>query len=249
MATNHLINPKHSAKSADWMTGTDVLEATREFFGGTIELDAASDAEANERVKAKRFLTDALSDEPWPAAQSVFLNPPGGKLYNESLPKLFFDRLVRAAGVGVFGHAVFLAFSIEMFQTCQGLKVIKPGATPLIRTRAMIDYPLCVPSKRLKFVSRYAPEIMSHEDFIVALNAASALSYEYDPLFNAELDDKEILLQYGKEAEDKDDVCAMINARYKSSPTHANAIVYVPGYIDERERFRDVFSRFGAVRL
>lgn len=33
----------------------------------------------------------------------------------------------------------------------------------------------------------------------------------------------------------------------KSQPSHANAIIYVPGYIDNTERFVDIFSQFGTV--
>lgn len=231
------MNPKHSAKSADWMTPDSVLEAVREFFGGTITLDAASDEEANRRVKALSYLTDSLIID-WPASKSIFLNPPGGKQGQESLPAAFWNKLAFQMHYGKekYGHAIFLAFSIEAFQTCQAT-----GFT-------MLSYPFCVPRKRLQFVSRYAPEIMSHEDFIAALNEAVGCPSD-DMWFDAGCDDKAELLSYVAEAEIKDDACAMINARYKSSPTHANAIVYVPGYIDERERFGEIFSRFGAVRL
>lgn len=33
----------------------------------------------------------------------------------------------------------------------------------------------------------------------------------------------------------------------KSQPSHANAIIYVPGYTDHTERFADIFSQFGTI--
>lgn len=33
----------------------------------------------------------------------------------------------------------------------------------------------------------------------------------------------------------------------KSQPSHANAIIYVPGFLDHTDRFADIFSQFGTV--
>jgi hypothetical protein len=177
------MNVQHLSKSSDWRTPTEILDAVRELFGGTIDLDAASDEKANERVKASRWLGpeyDALK-HPWPGASSVFLNPPGGKTGKHSQTKLFWNKLVTEMDLGKHGHAVFLAFSIEALQTCQD------GGFE------MLLFPLCVPYKRLKFVSS--------DENVVA-----------------------------------------------NSPSHANVIVYVPGYKDETEHFVEIFGRFGACR-
>lgn len=184
------MNIQHSSKSADWRTPTEVLDAVKKLFGGSISLDAASDENAQKRVGALRWLGaefDSLSN-PWPEAESIFLNPPGGKLGKESQTKLFWNKLVDEvypAGcldiIEKHGHAVFLAFSMEALQTCQD-----PGYE-------MLQFPLCVPNKRLRFVPS--------DETVVA-----------------------------------------------NSPSHANVIVYVPGYKDETKRFIEIFSRFGACR-
>jgi hypothetical protein len=168
---------QHSSKSSLWMTPEPVIEATRQLFGGSIDLDAASDEEANKRVGAGQYLTDALSEAPWPTVRTCFLNPPGGKYCGtQSLPKLFWKRLVDEVRAGRVGHAVFLAFSIEMLQTCQD----------------MVGYRLCIPKQRLRFVPREGTA---------------------------------------------------------ASPTHANAIVYVPGYLNDPYGFKLAFHHIGAVRL
>jgi hypothetical protein len=184
------MNIQHSSKSADWRTPTEVLDAVKELFGGSISLDAASDENAQKRVGALRWLGsefDALSS-PWPEAESIFLNPPGGKVGKESQTKLFWNKLVDEVnlrmghnGRNKHGHAVFLAFSMEALQTCQD------------QGSAMLSFPLCVPNKRLRFVPS--------DETVVA-----------------------------------------------KSPSHANVIVYVPGYKDETKRFVEIFSRFGACR-
>lgn len=170
------MNAQHSSKSSLWMTPQPVIDAVRELFGGTIDLDAASDEEANKRVRARMFLTDALGSKPWPTVTSCFLNPPGGK----GLPKQFWRRMVDEIDRGNVGHGVYLAFSIEQLAQFQ-------GECPY----EMLSYPLCIPRQRLKFVPREGAA---------------------------------------------------------GSPTHANAIVYVPGRLNCSERFKAIFSKFGAVR-
>ncbi len=128
------MNAQHSSKSSLWMTPQPIIEDVRELFGGTIDLDAASDEEANKRVRAGQFLTDALGEKPWPTVRSCFVNPPGGK----GLPKQFWYKLLREVREGRVGHAVFLAFSIEMLQTCQD----------------MLQQTICLPRRRLQFVPR-----------------------------------------------------------------------------------------------
>ena len=131
--------PQHSQKSNLWYTPETVLNAAREVLG-YIELDPASDAHGNERVQAERFLTEADDGltAPWGTPRSVFLNPPGGKVGNRSRAELFWLRLMNERAN--IGHAIFLAFSLEQLQTTQ-----KPGQLSLMH------FPVCIPSKRLRF--------------------------------------------------------------------------------------------------
>ena len=130
-----------------WRTPADIMERARRVLG-TIDLDPASDVEANKRVRARRVLTaedDGLLS-PWlddrnAAPLTVFLNPPGGKDHGKSLPALFWERLMLFHDSGHLHDAIFLAFSLETLRTTQ---VSGPG-------RRAIDFPFCVPKKRIAF--------------------------------------------------------------------------------------------------
>jgi hypothetical protein len=84
-------------------------------------------------------------------------------------------------GDGDLEHAIFMAFSAEALQNTQG-----KGEPPIM------DFPFCVPAKRIRFVSP---------------------------------------------------------AGVRSSPTHANVIVYVPGTIDRTDLFIKTFSTIGKCKL
>lgn len=60
----------------EWYTPEDVLEAVREVFGGQIDLDPASSAAANERVKAVRFFDREQNGLQTPWSGNCFVNPP-----------------------------------------------------------------------------------------------------------------------------------------------------------------------------
>lgn len=172
------MNVQHSSRTDAWGTPTDILNAAR-YVLGEIDFDPASSAAFNERVKAKRYYTehdDALS-KPWPINCSVYLNPPGGKYGGKSKTALFWDRLLAYRDEGLLRHAVFMAFSLEALQTTQRCR------------EPMLRYPLCVPRKRIAFVT--------HDGLV------------------------------------------------GEAPSHSNCIVYVPGFLDERRKFKEAFSKFG----
>ncbi|HEX6239985.1 MAG TPA: hypothetical protein VFZ61_03790 [Polyangiales bacterium] len=140
-------NVQHSSASQLWYTPTDVIEMARAVLGG-IGLDPASDATANRTVKAGIFLTHSGENfRLWPHGSSVWLNPPGGVKKgrciqeNESVPALFWKALTDYRAEGLLRHAVFLAFSMEALHVTQRYAV------------SMMQFPLCIPSKRLRFVS------------------------------------------------------------------------------------------------
>jgi len=115
---------------------------------GPITLDPASEADANAVIGADHYYTkedDGLS-KPW--AETIWLNPPGGKMpgSRRSLPQLFWIKLMETLASGHLRHALFLCFSSEQLQNTQGLGV--PGC---------IDFPFCIPSKRIQFSGAASP--------------------------------------------------------------------------------------------
>ncbi len=136
-------NAQHSSRSDEWGTPSDIIERSRRVLG-SIELDPASSAEFNRTVKAEQFLTkedNALICD-WGNPRTIFLNPPGGKLKNRSIPALFWTRLMQQRMSPGFDHAIFLGFSLEQLQTTQ-------TCAPSIISG---NFAYCVPRKRVSFV-------------------------------------------------------------------------------------------------
>lgn len=174
------MNVQHSSRSDTWYTPAYIIALVREVLG-PIDLDPASDSRANAVVQASSYLTESDDGlvQPW-GSGSIYLNPPGGKKGNKSLAGLFWARLMEHRHKPDFKHAIFMAFSAEALQNTQG------KSTPSI-----MEFAICVPSKRVRFVYP------------------------------------------GVE---------------KSSPSHSNVVVYVPGYLDETDRFLSVFKTLGACK-
>lgn len=154
------MNIQHSSRTDQWWTPPEYIEAVREVFDGEIGLDPASDNRANEAVRALCFLTkveNGLYLPNWGRPESIYLNPPGGKAGNKSLAGMFWTALMQQLETNAFGHAIFMAFSAEQTQSTQ-----KPGQ------RSLLDFPFCVPAKRIRFVSpgveKFSP---SHSNVIV----------------------------------------------------------------------------------
>jgi len=191
-------NVKHSAKSVEWYTSEEVLELERRVIGDS-DFDPFSSELANETVMATEWLgkgsptgEDGFNLLNWPSfvnydiepfnparLKTVHCNPPGGKQGNKSQMVMAWKNLMEFRKSGYLRHAIFIAFSIEALQTSQSV------------SPSMMEFPICVPSKRLRFVS---PE------------------------------------------------------GTKNSPTHANAIIYVPGNTDGSAWFKSIFSELGACR-
>ena len=126
-----LVNVMHSAESCEHYTPSPIVEAAKATFKEDIDLDPASSKTANKIVKAKRFFTkedDGLS-KTW-VAENVFLNPPGGKLKNQSYAALFWDKLWQAHLRGSVKQALFVGFSLEILSK---------------RAGTILDFPICVP--------------------------------------------------------------------------------------------------------
>lgn len=143
-----------SSTSNEAYTPPAILEATREALGGTITLDPASCAVANEEVRAKHYYT-ASSTRSWdgktllvkplagglflPWAGNVFLNPPGGFVNRETLLPAkrgmssacaWWYTLLDEYRAGRVSRAIFYTFRLDILQNIQHLRYEPPHAFP-----------------------------------------------------------------------------------------------------------------------
>lgn len=149
------MNAKHLSLSNDWGTPLDIIESARHVLGG-IDLDPASDPYWNNCVMADKFYTeedDGLT-QPWEG--KIFVNPPGGKIKNESMAGRFWEKLLAEIKLDYIEHAIFVCFSLEALVTTQRYQ------------KSVGDYKLCVPKKRLRYQAkdRY-PRSPTHGSCIV----------------------------------------------------------------------------------
>lgn len=135
----------HSSNSNEWFTPVPIIEAARQLMGG-IDLDPASCAEANQRIRAGTYF-DELENGLWVKNITgqvfprhwygkVFLNPPyGWNEHHESNQDVWSSRLIGEYNTGHTTEAVLLVNAQTAEQWFQ----------PLWK------YPICFTSKRLKF--------------------------------------------------------------------------------------------------
>jgi hypothetical protein len=126
-----------TSNSSERYTPTHIVEAVRRVFGGSIDLDPASCAEANAFLGAKRFFTKDMDGLTQDWAGTTFLNPPGDK--RGRLVKLFWKKAVFHASVGDVS-LIWLGFNVNQLQTLQSF-VDSP-----------LSFPTCILNKRLHFV-------------------------------------------------------------------------------------------------
>jgi hypothetical protein len=150
------MNAKHLSKSNLWYTPQWLIDKSRAVLGDSIDFDPASDAFGNNRVEATRYWQEGALEKAWPKVETVFLNPPGGKVGRDSQAALFWKKLMSEWAAGAFEQAIFIGFSIEIFQTGQN-GIVPPQA-----------FPFCVPSKRFGFDTTDGPtDNPSHVPVIV----------------------------------------------------------------------------------
>lgn len=154
------MNVQHSSRTDRWFTPVYIIEMVKEVLG-PIDLDPASEEEANEIIGAKKIYTENALAESW-VADTVFLNPPGTKIGNQSQSALFWQKLVYHFDRGDIKEAIFMAFSAELLSTSQ-----KYG------TKSLLDFTICVPRNRIRFVDTLHPGKVapSHSNVIVYLGA------------------------------------------------------------------------------
>ncbi len=125
-----------SSDSVEWYTPERYIEAAREVMGG-IDLDPASNDEANKVVRATQFFTkkdDGLRRD-W--FGKVFLNPPYGKKEGDSLASMFCQKAVAEYDLGNTEACIILVNSSHS-QLWQA---------------PLYDFSVCFVDHRIKFVS------------------------------------------------------------------------------------------------
>ena len=140
------MNVQHSSKSFRWFTPIPLVEAAREVLG-TIDLDPASEPEANEIILATRIITEAENalnpNTPWrlegETARKGILNPPGGKVKNKSRAALFWQRTLDEYYKGNIESLIFFSFSLNLLRTSQQC------------TEWVLDFPTCIFRSRIAY--------------------------------------------------------------------------------------------------
>lgn len=139
------MNAQHSSVTAEHYTPTEIIEAARSVMTN-ISLDPASCAEANKVVGALDYFTeseDGLVQDWW---GNVWLNPPGGSVRTgkkvKSKAGIWWEKLVSEYVLGNIQQAIFLGFSIEILATSQDASM------------SCLEFPLCVPRRRLQFLKQ-----------------------------------------------------------------------------------------------
>lgn len=135
-----------------------IIELAREVLG-TIDLDPASDSDANKTIQATKYYDKDGLQNVW--LGRVFLNPPGGLVapgdYRQLASKervkgayssaaIWWAKLVESYELGGVTEAIFLSFNLEIFLNAQKfyrMFGIKPPQA----------YPFCVPDKRVCYPS------------------------------------------------------------------------------------------------
>lgn len=149
------VKARHSSASVEHYTPPEIVEAARATMGG-IDLDPFSCPTANKTVRAHSFFSDPLApgaealsvggfDRDW--YDRVFCNPPGSKdpdSKNESNQKRAWFKLASEYDSGRVTQAIFIAFSLELFQTTQ-IKV--PGYLKI-----PLQFPICYARKRVAYM-------------------------------------------------------------------------------------------------
>lgn len=131
---------RHSMASPDWQSPPWLVELARHTLG-VIDLDPASDVEANEIVRAGRIYTKEDDGLALPWFGNVFINPPGG------LVTAFWERLTGEWFSQRFEAGIWVGYSLEQLQTLQQSRLT--DTTPM-------QFPMCIPKRRIAFVENEA---------------------------------------------------------------------------------------------
>lgn len=176
---------KHSSKTAEHGTPAHIIEHARNLMGG-IDLDPASSAMWNRRVKAHRYYTAKDDGLVWPWKGRVFLNPPGDK--SGLLVRAFWKRLLEHYLSGSIDQAMWVGFSLEQFVTLQDLRM--DPTLSYLRLPIPLDYPTLIPRRRLHYRKKIGPNTSKrsanppHASYLTWLPPRGVGGDGYSILFN-----------------------------------------------------------------
>jgi hypothetical protein len=168
--------PQHLSNSVEHHTPAFIVEAAREVLG-TIDLDPASCAEANEIVRALTYYAlpfDGLTADWWGRS---FVNPPGGKAPKQwekyyksrSNAVCWWRKLTEEWMEQRTLEAIFVGFNLDILQASQG-----EDEWPDV-----LKFPLCVPSRRIAFTGKDP----THGNVIVYLPGKPGDSEKFEAAF------------------------------------------------------------------
>jgi len=123
-----------SSLTEDWYTHPSVIEAVRELFGGSIDLDPFSCKEANRTVRATRFFTAEVDGLIHTWHGKLLVNPPWGGTGNTSVKRRAVEKLVRSYREGSVTEAV---------------AVLNANATTTKWFAPLFAFPICFPAHRI----------------------------------------------------------------------------------------------------
>ena len=264
--------PRHLSISNEHATPLEVIAAARALMG-RIDLDPASCTLAQTRVEATTWFgldhptphlrdglsimwCDTLDPTPDGCDVRVFLNPPGGKAEGASSAKRWWFKLAKEYALDHIREAVFLGFSVELLQTTQVVETFTAltigggdaGTHPL---PIPLDFPICIPSRRLRFDKMIAHCTFCHK----------AIDDTRLKMIQPERWDKSGLCAPDTCAHGwTDDILWIRNTasigplgfQRGDSPPHSNVIVYLPPKdtdpVDAAARFQAAFAAIGRVR-
>jgi len=120
--------------SNEWYTPPKYIEAARVVMGG-IDCDPASNAFANQIVKAATYYDEYTNgfDKPWPGR--VWLNPPYGQVDNRSNQERWSCRLIAQFEAGITTEAILLVNAV----------------TGNMWFQRLWNYPICFTNHRIRF--------------------------------------------------------------------------------------------------
>lgn len=142
-------NVVHTTKSNEWYTPSRYIEAAREVMG-SIDLDPASCAMANQTVKAKRYysIEDNGLEQPWYG--NVWLNPPYGK----AIPYTSHGRYMGGGSTKIKSlQTQFIEKALREYKAgkIHQLMLLVTANTTVKWFLPLWDYPICTPHSKIAF--------------------------------------------------------------------------------------------------